>query len=122
MEIDNKSLEFVVAWSEFNDKCKSLDIDYRASVHLFGSERDKLFLESSQPIRASKAVLVDALDDGNVRVLEHDYRRYGVIGENHANIWHNMALSTLIEDGGKNIERYFEAIVETVIDCTKDKK
>lgn len=121
-EPDPKSIEFIVAWSEFNNKCQEIGVDYRASVHLFGDERDTLLVTSSQPLRSSRAATVDLLDNGDVRVLEHNYDCIGRIGEGNANIWKKMALSTVIEGGSEHIERYYEDVVNLIISCNKDKK
>lgn len=121
-EIDPRRIELVVAWNEFKDKCDNLGLDYRASVHLFADERDTLLVASSQPLRSSRAATVDLLDNGDVRVLEHSYDCIGRIGEGNANIWKNMALSTVIEGGSEHIERYYEEVVDLIISCNKDKK
>ncbi len=121
-EIDPRNIELVVAWSEFKDKCDSLGVDYRASVHLFTETGDRLLVASSEPLRSSRAVTIDLLDNGNVRVLEHSYDCIGRIGEGNANIWKNMALSNTIEGGSEHVSRYYEELVDLVISCTKDKK
>lgn len=121
-EPNPKSLNFIAEWSIFNQKCKEMGIDYRASAHLFTENGDKLFVESSQPLRSSRAATVDLLDNGDVRVLEHSYNCIGVIAEGNANIWHNQAMSTTIEGGSEHIERYYEEVVDLILSVSKDKK